>query len=206
MNAVLKRCAVSALLLLLAGCSSSTTNSDATPAPAPAGPPQLVTAKAAFGPLYKGALSWAPDLVFLGLQEKDVPGFQNADGKAAMWEATFASPAQHKYRVDTYSIVTVLPDIHKGTDGGIALPWAGATRDAMPIDPAAFEADSDAVYSAAAADAADWLKKNPDKKLSSFGLGNAYQFHRPVWFVVWGDKKSGYIAYVDAVTGKVVKK
>jgi len=26
-----------------------------------------------------------------------------------------------------------------------------------------------------------------------------------VWYVMWGDKKSGYIALVSATTGKVVK-
>jgi hypothetical protein len=86
------------------------------------------------------------------------------------------------------------------------MPWHGATQDAMPIDPSTFQVDSDAAYTAAAADAADWLKKNPDKKLTSIGLGNAYKFHVPVWYVVWGDKKSGYAAYVDAATGKVLKK
>jgi hypothetical protein len=49
------------------------------------------------------------------------------------------------------------------------------------------------------------LKKNPDKALSSFALGNTFGFHAPVWYLMWGDKKSGYIAYVDANSGKVLK-
>jgi hypothetical protein len=150
---------------------------------------------------------WAPDAVFLGITAKDVPGFTNDSGKAAMWQASFGSPGLHKYRNDSYAIATVLPDIHKGAAAGLALPWGGPTRDAMPIDPSTFNVDSDATYTAASTDAADWLKKNPDKKLSSMGLGNAYKFQKPVWYVVWGDQKSGgYIAYVDAISGKVLKK
>ena len=210
MGGVLKPWAVSTVavaMLFLAGCSQSSSPSGEAPAAAaPAGPPKLVTGNTAFGPMYKAARSWAPDLVILGIEAKDIPGFQNDAGKAAMWQATFASPSLHKYRVDSYAIATVLPDIHKGASAGLGLPWPGATRDAMPIDPSAFPVDSDAAYTAASADAADWLKKNPDKKPSSVGLVNAYKFHTPVWYVVWGDKKSGYIAYVDAMSGKVLKK
>jgi hypothetical protein len=208
MTVIFKRWALSAMAaMLLAGCSGSkpADNNGSATTTGPTGPPQLVAAKTAFWPMYKSALTWAPDLVILGLTEKDVPGFANEAGKAAMWEATFGSPSLHKYRVDDYAIATVLPSIHKGATAGIALPWAGATRDAMPVDLTSFNIDSDAAYAAASADAADWLKKNPDKKLSSIALGNAFKFHTPVWAVMWGDKKSGYIAYVDANSGKVLK-
>lgn len=213
MSAGFKSWAVSAVavaVLFCVGCTQSANppaGDGSGAAKESAGPPQLVTAKTAFSPMYRAAMIWAPDAVFLGITAKEVPGFTNNAGKAAMWEASFGSPGLHKYRNDSYAIATVLPDIHKGADEGLALPWGGPTRDAMPIDPSTFNVDSDAAYTAAATDAADWLKKNPDKKLSSMGLGNAYKFHTPVWYVVWGDQKSGgYIAYVDAITGKVLKK
>jgi len=209
MTAGFKRWALGAIaVLLLAGCSQSTkpaADAGSGAATGPAGPPQLVTAKTAFWPMYKSALTWAPDLVFLGVTAKEVPGFTNEAGKAAMWEATFASPSRGKYRVDTYAIATVLPDIHKGAAAGLPRRWGGATRDTMPVAIASFNIDSDAAYAAATADAADWLKKNPDQKLSAVALGNAFKFQRPVWGVVWGDKKSGYVAYVDADSGKVLK-
>lgn len=209
MSAAFKRCAAGVLagMLLMAGCQSTPPPAtESTAAKAPAGPPQLIAAKAAFAPMYKSAIAWASDVVPLKISSKDVPGFKNAAGKAAMWEAVFASPSLHQYRTDTYAITTVLPDIHKGAAAGMKLPWAGATRDAMPIEYSGINIDSDAAYQAAAADAADWLKKNPDKQLTSIELGNAYVFHTPVWGVVWGDSKSGYIAFVDANTGKVLKK
>jgi hypothetical protein len=89
---------------------------------------------------------------------------------------------------------------------GRALPWNGITRDVMEVKLSEFKLDSDAAYQAAAADAAAWLKKNPDKKLSTFELGNAYRFPEPVWFLMWGDKKSGYSAFVNATSGAVLKK
>jgi hypothetical protein len=211
MSAALKQCAVSSVavaVLLLAGCSQSTKpppGDESKAAKEATGAPELVTAKTAFWPMYTSARKWTPDLVTLGVLPKEVPGFTNQAGKAAMWEAAFASPSLHQYRRYTYAITSVPPDIYKGVVAGIRLPWGGATRDVMPLDTTLFNVDSDAAYQAAAADAAAWLKKNPDKKLSSLQLGNTYRFQAPVWYLSWGDKKSGYIAFVDATSGKVLK-
>jgi hypothetical protein len=211
MRAVIKQCAVSAMavaVLLLAGCSPSTQPSvsdQSEAAKKPAGPPETVTAKTAFSPVYTSAQSWTTDVVILRLTAKEVPGFKNEAGKAAMWEVTLASPSQHEYRVYSYAIASVPPDIHKGVVAGPKMPWGGVTRDAMPIDISIFNVDSDAAYQAAAADAAAYLKKNPDKKLTSLELGNTYRFQAPVWYLMWGDKKSGYVAFVDATAGKVLK-
>jgi hypothetical protein len=195
-------------VLLLVGCSQPATPaaSDTPAAAKPAGPASLVSAKTAFNPMYTSAVRWAPDVVLLSINPKEVPGFTNGEGKAAMWEAAFASPNLHKYRVDTYAITTVLPSIHKGGSAGMPMPWGGASRDVMPVEVSSFNVDSDTAYKAAAAEAADWLKKNPDKKLSTIALGNTYKFQRPVWYVLWGDPKTvGYVAYVDANSGKVLK-
>lgn len=123
-----------------------------------------------------------------------------------MWEAVFASPSLHQYRVYSYAITTALPDIQKGVVAGLRLPWNGETRDAMPIDLSSFNIDSDAAYKTADEEASAWLKKNPGKELSSFELGDTYRFQEPVWYLVWGDKKSGYVAFVDANTGKTLNK
>jgi hypothetical protein len=211
MKAVCKRFAAGAMafaVVVMVGCNQSATPaaSEGTTAAAPAGPPALVTAKTAFNAMYTSAFKWAPDVVLLSINPKDVTGFTNGDGKAAMWEAGFASASLHKYRVDDYAIVTVLPSIHKGGMAGLPMQWGGPSRDVMPIEISSFSVDSDTAYKAAAAEAADWLKKNPDKKLSTIALGNTYRFQMPVWYVLWGDPKTGgYVAYVDANSGKVLK-
>lgn len=170
---------------------------------AEAGP---VTAKTAFWEMYKSAYKWAPDIVTLHLAAKDLSGIKNDGGKAALWEVTFGSPSQHAYRILTYATAAHPPDIYKGVNIGRAIPWSGVTRDVMSIQTSDFKVDSDAAYATAAADAAAWVKKNPDKALSSFELGNSYRFPSPVWYVMWGDKKSGYVVLVSAATGKVLKK
>jgi hypothetical protein len=204
-----KHCVAATALaaLLLAGCSQSTTKTASQPegAAQPAAAPELITAKTAFWAMYKAAHNWAPDAEMLRVTAREVPGFQNGAGKAAMWEAVFASSSLQKYRTFTDSIVAVPPDIYKGVVAGLAQPWAGVTRDVMPIDATLFNVDSDVAYTAAAADAADWLKKNPGKDLSTIAVGESYKFQGPVWYVMWGTKDAGYAVFIDAGTGKLLK-
>ncbi len=199
---------VASIVVLLSACSQApkpATSEETETKKETAGPPEPVTAKTAFWPMYTSARTWTTDFVTLRVTEKEVPGFKNGQGKAAMWEATFASPSQHAYRVYSYAIAAHPPDIYKGVTVGRALPWNGVTADVMPIQLSDFNVDSDAAYKTAAGDAAAWLKKNPEKPLSSFELGNAHKFQAPVWFLMWGNKKSGYVAFVNASDGKLMK-
>ncbi|HWX53268.1 MAG TPA: hypothetical protein VN176_01620 [Verrucomicrobiae bacterium] len=163
-----------------------------------------ISGKTAFWEMYKSAHSWAADRVPLKLESKSVPGVTIGEGKAAMWSATFGSPRLRQARVFSYSVIASKPDIYKGVVIGKALPWAGPTSEALAFEPSEFPIDSDAAYKTGSAQAAVWLKSHPDREVS-FVLGNASRFTGPVWYVQWGDKKSGYGVLVDAKTGAVVK-
>lgn len=193
---------------LLVGCKQSASNpaTEAQPAAQPAAAPEIVTGKTAFWEMYKTAHAWASDAEPMRITEKEVPGYPNKDGKAGMWEAVFGSPSQRSYRTFTYAIVDGPPGISKGVAAGIAMPWGGETRDAMPIDITSFNVDSDAAYAAAAADAAGWLKANPGKELGALEAGQTYKVPDPVWYIMWGTKSAGYALLVDANTGKVLHK
>lgn len=200
----LTACAV----LFAAGCTSSSNDATTQPAaaPAPVAAPQIVTAKTAFWEMYKTAHAWSSDAAPIRISMKEVPGYKNENGKAGMWEAVFGSARLGSYRTFTYAIADAPPSISKGVAAGLALPWGGATRDAMAIDTSMFNVDSDAAYTAAAADAAAILKSKPDLTVTDLELGDTYKFSTPVWYILWGTKKAGYAAIVDASSGKVVKK
>src|ERR1017187_2644599 len=125
--------AMAVALLLAAGCNQSTATSDqgTGAAAAPAGPPETIAAKTAFGKIYPSARAWAADAEFLTLKPDDLTGFKNDQGKAPMWEAGVGSQSRHKYKVYAYSVATVLPDVHKGVPSNRALPLHGDSRDAM---------------------------------------------------------------------------
>jgi hypothetical protein len=155
--------------------------------------------------MYKSAMAWSSDVQVMRISQKEVPGFKNQAGKAAMWEAVFGSSSRHQSRLYTYAIANALPEIHKGATADNPQSWAGQTRDAMPIDVSVFNIDSDAAYQTAAAAAAAWIAKNPDKPLTSLELGSTYKLAAPVWYLAWGEKKTGYVSLVNATSGTLYK-
>jgi hypothetical protein len=163
-----------------------------------------VSGKTAFWEMYKAAHSWATDLTPLSLENKSIPGMPNDSGKAAVWSATFGSLKRHEARTFTYAVAAHPPDIAKGISVGRGIPWGGPSRDALPFDSSDFSVDSDAAYKTAYSQASAWLAKHPGKE-ARLTLGNASRFPAPVWYVLWGDKKSGYAIFVNAKTGAVIK-
>jgi hypothetical protein len=193
-------------ILSLSACSEAPKTTPVAEKPAetksePEKPAEPVTAKAAFFEMYTLARSWAPDLLPLSLVSNDVPGFKIEDGKAAMWTAIFVSPGRHEARTFSYAVVTK-GTAHKGVTVGAIQPWSGATPKSKPFQITEFVVDSDKAYGTAYPKAASWAKKHPDKGVAFF-LGNASRFPGPVWYLLWGNNKSGYAAYVNATTGIV---
>jgi len=194
---------VSIALLFLTACSESPkTESTGSDTAGPSGP---VTGKDAFWQMYKLAYSsWAKDLMPVKLESKEVAGVKNEAGKAGMWKATFGSTSKHEVVEITYSVVAQPPDITKGINFGHKVPWAGPTGDAMTFGTADLSVDSDAAYKTASAQADAWIKKHPDTQ-PSFALGKSNRFSTPVWWVLWGDSKTGYGVFINAKTGAVAK-
>jgi hypothetical protein len=196
----------------LAACSSDTTTATKTDEgtaakQAPAGPPEPIAAKAAFWQMYTPAHAWAADLVPISLKSGEVAGVKNADGKAGVWTAIFGSPSQRAARTYVYSVADQLPDITKGVKANLADAWRGPTAAVMAFQTGDFTIDSEAAYKAAAAKAADWLKeKDNAQKPVSLSLGAASRFPAPVWVILFGTSKLGFVAVVNATTGTIIMK
>ena len=192
-----------AVLLIAAFCLISISErSTVQAAGEPSGP---VSGKTAFWAMYKSAYSWSSDAVPLKLESKSISGVKNEGGKAAMWTAIFGSARKREAIDISYAVAAQAPDVAKGINVGHPISWGGPSRDVMPFQGSDIAADSDAAYKTAATLADSWLKTHPDKQVS-FLLGfNTTTFVRPVWVVMWGDKKFGFRAFVDAKTGEIAK-
>ena len=204
----MKAAVLAAAVLLLSACSqapktteNTSSSSDTTPA-APTGP---VPAKTAFWEMYKPARQWATDLLPLTVVSKEIPGMKNEDGKAAMWQVTFASASRQEARTFTYAVAAHSPDIYKGVTIGNSLPWAGPTRQLIPFQISEYAVDSDAAFKTATTQAADWLKTHPGET-ATMTLQDTARFPGPVWYILWGSAKSGYQALVSASTGTALGK
>src|SRR5690349_14220769 len=101
-----------ALLLLLTGCSDTS-----TPAAKKEPEKQLepATGQSALFKMYQVARSMGTDVMVLKMNSitmNEVPNVPR--GKAAVWEATFVSASNSQSRRYTYSIIEQLPTFHKG--------------------------------------------------------------------------------------------
>lgn len=166
----------------------------------PPGPPQPISAKTAYWEMYKPARTWAADLMPIGMSNVEVEGLPLEQGKSMVWTVAFVSTSQHQLRTYTYSVVNKAPVVYKGVKADSPLPWSGPVADAMPFPTSDFAIDSDAAYKTAAEKADAWLKKH-EGKVPVMKLGHATRYPAPMWYLMWGDKKDGYVAYVNATTG-----
>lgn len=171
-------------------------------APKPAEP---VAALSAFWEMYKPARQWAPDVLPLTVTANEVPGMKNEGGKAAMWTAVFVSPSKREARTIFYSVIEHGTTLRGVTVGG-PQSWSGETPKSKPFATGEFITNSDVAYKTAAAKADAWLKKNPDKSKASMILASSAKVPNPTWYIMWGDNKSGYLAFVNATTGMLMNK
>jgi hypothetical protein len=205
---LLKSAAVLTAALFLTACSEAPKpESKTAEAPArtePAGPPEAVAGRTAFYEMYKPARAWAADLLPLMLVAGEVPGIKNEAGKAGMWTAVFVSPSRREARTFVYAVASHGSDIHKGVSAGGAEIWSGPTPKSRPFQVTDFVINSDEAFKTASPKASVWLSKHPGKKIN-ITLASTARFPTPVWQIMWGDTKSGYLAFVNATTGLVMK-
>jgi hypothetical protein len=206
------RTAFAVAVISLTACSSepaktSEVKTEDAAKKAPAGPPEPVSGKTAFYEMYTPAHSWAPDMLPITLRSGEVAGVKNADGKAGMWTAVFGSPSLHQSRTYTYAVAEELPNIAKGVRAQAPDAWSGPTTAVMTFQTSDFTIDSDAAYKTAAGKAGEWLKSPENAaKPVSLSLGAAQRFPAPVWYILFGDTKLGFVTYVNASTGNVITK
>lgn len=197
---------VLAAITILTGCGDQTQKAVAkSDVPKkPSIPEGAIPALTAYYEIYKAARTLAPDLQTASLTGNEVDGVKSEGGKYGQWTVVFVSASKQTAYTFLYSTVekgTVL----RGINNMGSQRWAGANQNAEPFSNSDFSIDSPAAYQAAAEKAKTWLAKNPDKEVTTFALGNASRFPRPMWYVLWGTPKNGFAAYVNATTGVVWK-
>ncbi len=193
--------------IVLSACSKApqaTTKGESVARHEPAKPPEAIAARIAYFEMRKAARAWAPDLLSLTLKSGEIPAVQNEGGKAGLWTAVFVSPSRREARTFNFAVADKGMELRKGLNVSDKQSWAGATPASKTFIDSEFIVDSDAAYKVGAEKAAGWLKTHPNAPYT-MTLGNASRFPAPVWYIMWGTNKSGYIAYVNATTGEVVK-
>ncbi len=164
-----------------------------------------VTGKTAFWEMYKLGHAWSPDMEVLYLKSGKLEGVdvKGKDGEATEWTLMVASPSKREVHEFTYRAIS--KDTHRrGVISGAAQPWGGPTPKGQPFTTSEMKLDSNEAFEKAVAKAAAWNKENPGKEVS-FYLGKESKYPAPVWGVLWGGEKSGYLVVVNALDGSIQK-
>ena len=190
------------LTFLLSSCSETPKQAEQK---APPKAPEVLTGRQAFQRMYPQARGWAPDAQPLRISSLNLTQLKAGPGKAAAWQVIFVSLSKGKAKTYTYSAVED-GSLHEGVFGNIEETYT-PRADSSPFEIAAIKVDSDEAYQTAAAQSADYIRKNPNKPVF-FLMELSKRFADVTWRVVWGESvgTSDYSVYVDGTTGKYLEK
>jgi len=196
-----------ALLFLLAGCSSgnpSQTSESAKPA-APKTPDAL-TGREVFQKLYIAARGWTGDIKPFRLQSEPMPGVNGQDGKAAIWRASFASPARRGLKTYLWS-GTDEDGTSRGVTAGTEDTYNPNNRATEIFDVAFLKTDSDKAFSVAQQHGGEKITKaNPSQPVIYVLDWNPSE-NELIWHVIYGSSTSNtkLAVDVDATTGAFLR-
>lgn len=194
-------------LMLAGGCSSgnksgnSETATTATTAAKPAA--QLDTGRVAFQRMYAAARMWAPDAQPAHLESEITKASDGADGKAAVWRATFASVSRRSVKSFVWSGVDEDDAPSAGVTPGSEDTYSPSNASLQAFDVAYIKVDSDKAYSVAKGK----LKKGAADKPVKYGLSYDARGRAPVltWTVSFGEHPDETTIDVDGTTGAYIR-
>ncbi len=179
---------------MLVGCASEPVKKTVV------APPEPVTGLHALYQCYQHARQWSPELKVLRLLSIDLAEVKAQPGKAAGWQAIFASESLGKRRAYTFSVFDASLSMRKGV---FPEPPSALASDDVGFLIAAVQKDTDFAMDLALKHGADYAKKNPTMPIS-YTLEMGRKVMDPMWRVIWGESanSSVFSVMVDASTGQ----
>ena len=201
-NRLLLPCACG-LALLLSGCSEP-----------PAAPvqkqveekPEPVTGLRGLSRIFQVARTWDARIQILKLTSVHMNEVPEERGKAGEWDGTFVSPTEEKARSYTFSVIELLPNLHKGVFAVGDEPFSAKPDASRPFLIEAVQIDSDKAYQTALTKAGEYEAKHPGMPITLI-LEQTPRNPRPAWRVIWGPSTSDsdFSVFVDATTGEFLE-
>jgi hypothetical protein len=195
-----------AVLALLAGCSSPAPKDTAKKVAKPA---VAVSGQTAAFEMYKTARAWNNDATLLRLENLDIPEAKAEPGKYGAWKATFVSVAKRQRHEFTYSVAESSAGVHKGVFPGAEMSYIPNPQIRyFPIADIKVDTTKALEIAKQQKDIADFASKNPELPVQFVLEWNMHLCPTPAWRVYWGATLStaqGSV-FVDAADGKFLKK
>jgi hypothetical protein len=197
------------LLVLLAlagmiGCTSQPPKPAEKPQPKG---PEFITGRSAFQKLYIAARGWVRDAQPYRLQSQLTSDSTGKDGKADVWQASFASPTQRSAKPYTWS-GTDLPDAPaRGVDPGTEDTYSPTNASTQVFDIQFLKIDSDKAFEEAQKHGGDkLLAKAPDTPVL-YLLDWSPTTNELIWHVIYGTNRdtAKLKVSVNATSGEFIR-
>jgi hypothetical protein len=199
-----------AMLAIAIGITAGCTSQPSTPAPAEKPQPKATdveTGRYAFQKLYIAARGWQRDAQPFKLESQAMADAKGKDGKAAVWRASFASPATRSAKPYVWS-GTDAPDApSRGISPGNEDSYSPTNASTQVFDIGFLKIDSDKAFEVAQKHGGDKvLEKNPDTPVL-YVLDWNHTTNALVWHVIYGNSRDDgkLIVDVNGTTGEFIR-
>lgn len=193
-------------LLVMAGCSSESSKPAQTEKPQPKAT-EFETGRVAFQKLYVAAHGWARDAQGFRVESQLTPDSKGKDGKADVWRASFASPAQRSVKPYIWS-GTDSPDApSRGVTPGTEDSYSPNNSSTQVFDIAFLKIDSDKALDIAKQHGGDKiLEKTPDTPIL-YVLDWSHATNELIWHVIFGNSRdeAKLRVAVNATSGEFIR-
>lgn len=174
--------------LLLAGCNSEPAKPAATEKPQPK-PPELATARTAFGRTFISARGWARDAQPFRLESQTNSDSKGQEGRSAIWRASFASPAQRALKPFTWSGTNASDAPSRGVSPGSEDTYSPSNSSTQVFDMQFLKVDSDKALEMAKKHGGDKvLQKTPDLPVF-YVLDWNHSTNELTWHIIFGNSR-----------------
>jgi hypothetical protein len=191
-------------LCLMLGCSSEPPKPAEKPQPKP---PESLTGRAAFQKTYIAARGWARDAQPYRLQSRITADANGKDGKAEIWQASFASPSQRGVKPYTWSGTNSSDAPSRGVNPGNEDLYSPTNASTQVFDIQFLKVDSDKASEEAQKHGGDkLLAKTPDTPVS-YILEWSHPTNELIWHVLYGANPDTAKLKVDinATSGEFIR-
>jgi hypothetical protein len=191
-------------IVLLVGCSSEPEKPAEKPQPKG---PELSTGLPVLHKLYVAARGWARDAQPYRLESQVTADGNGKDGKAAVWRAGFASPAQRGVKPFIWSGSTAPNAPSRGINPGTEDNYNPQNSNTQVFDIAFLKIDSDKAFEVSQKHGGDKvLEKNADTPVF-YVLDWSRPTNELVWHVIYGESRENarLRVAVNASTGDFIR-
>lgn len=192
-------------LTWMVGCTSSEPPKPAEK-PQPKGP-ELVTGRTAFQKLYIAARGWARDAQPYRLQSQPTSDANGHDGKADIWQASFASPSQRGVKPYTWSGTDVQDAPSRGVNPGNEDNYSPSNSSTQIFDIQFLKVDSDKAFEEAQKHGGDKVLAKAADTPVFYVLDWSSATNKLIWHVIYGTSRDDakLRVAVDGTSGEFIR-